>query len=82
MPWPRTSQLLPVLAAQLDLPLPAVQLGSPVCRPRSSPDPPGPSTGFSGSLDALGEVRVRLARTAALLDQLHPLGRPGLPAVG
>ena len=34
-------------------------------RPRSSPDPPGPPTGFTGSLAELGEVSVHLARTAS-----------------
>ncbi len=76
-------KVLPELAGQLDLPLPPAQPGPPACRPRSSPDPPVPSTGFTGSLAELGEVRVRLATSeaerrlcAGLLDQHHPLG-PG-----
>ena len=79
-------KVLPALAAQLDLPLPPARAGPPACHPRSSPDPPGSSTGLSGSLEALGEVRVRLARTAAqrrlcaaLLDQHHPLGAARAP---
>ena len=79
-------KVLPTLAAQLDLPLPEAQPGPPACRPRSSPDPPGPSTGFTGSLAELGEVSVHLARTAAqrrlcaaLLDQHHPLGPARAP---
>ncbi len=78
--------VLPTLAAQLDLPLPEAQPGPPACRPRSSPDPPGPSTGFTGSLAELGEVSVHWARTAAqrrlcaaLLDQHHPLGPARAP---
>ncbi len=76
-------KVLPELAGQLDLPLPPAQPGPPACRPRSSPDPPVPSTGFTGSLAELGEVRVRLTTSeaerrlcAGLLDQHHPLG-PG-----
>ena len=47
---------------------------------------PAPSTGFTGSLAELGEVRVCLARTeaerrlcAGLLDQHHPLGPARAP---
>ena len=78
---------LPALAAQLGLPLPAARPGPPACRPRPAPAPEaGPPTGCNGSLAALGEVRVRLARTpaqrrlcAGLLAQHHPLGPARAP---
>ena len=72
---------LPELAAQLGLPLPAAQPGPPAGQRCSRP--PAPTACFSGSLEELGAVRVRLAQSAAdrrlcvdLLAQHHPLG-PG-----
>jgi len=74
---------LPELAAHLKLPLPAARPGPPAGRVRCSPDAPVAATVFSGSLQELGEVRVRLAASEAdrrlcaeLLDAHHPLG-PG-----
>ena len=54
---------LPELAAQLGLPLPAAQPGPPAGQRCSRP--PAPTACFSGSLEELGAVRVRLAQSAA-----------------
>ncbi len=74
---------LPELAADLKLPLPAARPGPPAGRVRCSPAAPVAATVFSGSLQELGEVRVRLAASEAdrrlcaeLLQAQHPLG-PG-----
>ena len=70
---------LPELAAELKLALPPPQPGPPAGRTRCSPEAPVVMSDFSGSLEELGEVRVRLAESAAerrlcaaLLDQEHP----------
>ena len=77
---------LPELASQLGLELPPAQPGPPSCQRRSSPGPAAASACFSGSLEELGAVRLRVAHTEAerrlcaeLLAQHHPLGAGRAP---
>ena len=78
---------LPRLAKELQLELPPAQPGPPTCRGRAQPASGDcPAVQFAGSLEELGEVRLRLAQTPAerrqcaeLLERHHPLGAGRAP---
>ena len=75
---------LPRLAAELGLPLPPARAGPPRCRRRSGTGEALPLPRFTGTLQELGEARLRPALELAarqlcarLLEQEHPLGAGG-----
>ena len=73
-------KVLPTLAAQLDLPLPEAQPGPPTCRPRSSPDPPGPSTGFTGFAGGTRRGQRALGPHRGAAAAVRRTARPALSA--
>ena len=77
---------LPALAAELQLPLPAPQPGPPAGPQRACADPSLAPASFTGSLQELGPVQLRPARSeaerrlcAGLLAQHHPRGTGRAP---